>query len=366
MNWILRNGGGLRVVAALTLMFLGALSPEGRSRAAELSLDFSKYPIGAPPAEFRATLSGGGPPPEWRVLQVDAPAPIATSTSTTGAPLRYAETVLAQTSTDPTDERFPLLVYQPEVFADFTATLRFRTMAGKVERMAGLAFRLQDERNYYVIRASSLGNNLRFYKFVDGVRTDPLGPEIKIPSGEWHTLEITCKGNAIYSRLDGQEGIPMITDPSFAKGRLALWTKSDSVSHFGRLDVRYDLVKTLPQRLVDRVREKYPRLLGVAIYAKDGDQVKALAASDAATVGKPGADAEVQALADGKVFAGLAKEGSEAVFPLRDRNGDPIFAVRFRMRSFPGQTDANAAARGRPMADDLEQVVRAADREELR
>lgn len=361
--WVGRRLGKL---AGFLGVILGlALFSGVRVRSAELALDFSRYAPGAPPAEFRPALTGGGAAPEWRVLQVEAPAPISSSTATSAvsSPIRYTETVVAQTSEDATDERFPLLVYEPEVFADFTATLRFRTVGGKAERMAGLAFRLQDERNYYVIRASSLGNNLRFYKFVDGVRTDPIGPELKISVGEWHTLEVTCKGNAIFCRLDDREGIPMLTDPSFSRGKLALWTKSDSVSHFGRLQVRYDLVKTLPQRLVDRAREKYPRLLGVTVYAKSEGVVKAVASSEAERLESVGVEAESRALEDGTVSAVSGREGAVAVYPLRDRNGDPVFAVRFRLRTFAGQTESNVAARGRPMADYLEELVRVADRE---
>src|SRR5690606_19275206 len=124
-----------------------------------------------------------------------------------------------------------------------------------------------DPTNYYVIRASSLGNTLRFYKFVNGVRSNPIGPEIPIPSGEWHTLEVTCRGNTIRCRLNDREVMPELQDSSFTRGRLALWTKSDSVSHFASLTVRYDPVVTLPERLVRKAMERYPRLHEVTVYA---------------------------------------------------------------------------------------------------
>ena len=43
---------------------------------------------------------------------------------------------------------------------------------------AGVAFRYQDPKNYYVVRASALGGNVRFYKFVNGVRSDPLAADL--------------------------------------------------------------------------------------------------------------------------------------------------------------------------------------------
>lgn len=335
---------------------IGALVP---SDAAQLKLVFGSLPPGAPPATFRSAVGGGGRASEWKVMQVETKSALPALNPDVQPTNR--QTVIAQVSTDATDERFPLLIYEPEVFADFTATLRFQTMGGRVERMAGLAFRLQDERNYYVIRASSLGNSFRFYKFVQGVRSEPVGPEIRIPTGDWHTLEVRCKGNTIRCRLNGADVIPELTDQSFTRGKLALWTKSDSVSYFSSLEVDYDVVKTLPQRLVDRAREQYPRLLGITVYAREGDRITAMASSDPALVGQAGTASEALALDKGKIAAGVGGDHAAGVLPVRDRNGEPLFAVRLKLRTFTGQTDANAAARGKVIADGLQELVAAAD-----
>ena len=343
----------------LALGLVALLGSLAGARAAELSLDFSGQPDGPPPAQFRPALTGGGAPPDWRIVNVDAPSALPALPGQ--APPMTRESVLAQLSEDRTDERFPLLIYQPEVFGDFTATLRFRTVSGRTEQMAGLAFRLVDERNYYVIRVSSLGNNVRFYKFVDGVRSEPIGPAVKVPLGDWHTLQVICKGNSIRALLDDKEVIPTLTDQSFVRGKLALWTKSDAVSHFAKLRIEYDLVRTLPQRLVEKARDEYPRLLAVTVYAREDGVAKSVASTEPSLVGKPGTDAEEMALKDGKASAGTAKDHCIAVFPLRDRNGDPLFALRLKMRTFGGQTESNVAARGRLIADELETLVRAAD-----
>lgn len=353
-----RAARGLRTAACLLVAAFVSLETP-KAAAAELVLDFGTLAPGTPPSTFRPALTGGGPPPQWQVLQVDAPSALPAFPDRPKGTTR--ETVIAQVSQDPTDERFPLLIYEKEEFGDFTAVLRFRTVSGRVERMAGLAFRLRDERNYYVVRASSLGNSLRFYKFVDGVRSEPIGPEMRIPAGEWHSLEVTCKGNTILCRLDGHDGIPLLTDTSFVRGKLALWTKSDSVSHFGGLRVTYDLVKTVPQRLVDRAMERYPKLLGVTVFARVDGRTVAVASSAADEVGQAGGAAEEKALAEGLIQAGAAAGSSSALYPLRDRNGDPLFAVRLKLRTFPGQTEANVASRGKPIVDHLESLVRAAE-----
>lgn len=335
------------------------------SRAADLLLDFATLPTGAPPSHFRPALTGRGPAPDWKIIQVASTSALPALIDATAA--ARSQTVMAQLSTDATDERFPLLVYTAEEFADFTATLKFRTVSGRTERMAGLAFRLRDPNNYYVIRASSLGNTLRFYKFVDGVRSEPIGVDLPIPAGEWHSLEVSARGNHIQCRLDGREVMPMLTDTSFTRGHLALWTKSDSISHFASLQVTYDLLKTLPQRLVERAMEKFPRLLEVSVYARQDGNTLCMASTDPAQVGRPpaGKAMENQALDDGVVSAGVQGGTASTIFPLRDRNGDPLFAVRLKLKSFAGQTEANAASRGRPVSEELEQMVRAAERGDL-
>lgn len=354
----LLNPGSLTLLSG-AIALLCFLAPAAATRAAELVLDFSRLVPGPLPDIYRPALTGGGPSPDWRIIQVataNTLPPLLASASTNAS-----ETVIAQLSEDPTDERFPLLIYDKDSFSDFTATLKVRAVKGRVEQMAGLAFRLQDERNYYVVRASSLGNSFRFYKFVGGVRSDPIGPEIRIPAGEWHTIQVICQGNSIRCRLNERDAIPPLTDTSFTSGKLALWTKSDSVSHFGNLRVTFEAVKTLPQRLVDGAMDRYPRLLGVTVFALDGNQPRAMASTDASEIGKPGTDNEAKTLQDGTILAGTAREHSSALFPVRDRNGDPLFAVRLKMRSFAGQTDSNVAARARPIIAYLEELVGAAD-----
>lgn len=344
-------------LAALALAL--ALFP---APAAERILDFSRLSPGAPLTDFRSALNGGGPPPDWRLVRTEVPSGFPALGD--GPPEVSHQTVLAQLSEDPTDERFPLLIFEPEVFADFTATLRFRTMGGRTAQMAGLAFRLQDENNFYVLRASSLGNTLRFYKVVGGIRSDPIGPEIRIPAGTWHTLEVRCRGNTIQCLFNGEEVIPLLNDSSFSQGRLALWTKSDSVSQFSSLRIEYDVVRTLPRRLVEGAMQRYPRLLGIIVYAREDGSVAAVAASDPELLERPPTDSEIQALETGQIAAGSAPSHAAAVFPLRDRNGDPLFAVHLRMRTFKGQTQDNVAARGRLVMGYLDTLVRSADRSE--
>ena len=152
--------------------------------------------------------------------------------------------------------------------------------------MAGVAFRIQDEKNFYVLRASSLGNNFRFYKIVNGERGPLFGPEIPIPTNIWHELSIECKGTQIRCFLNGNQAIPTLTDTSFTAGKIAFWTKSDSVSYFCDTRIVYTPREPLAQVIVRDTVKKYPRLLGLKIYVPGSDpKAPRLAARWSATHG---------------------------------------------------------------------------------
>lgn len=334
-------------LAQTCLVLLSAWS----AMAAERVFDFSKEKLDTPPPSFRSALLGAGKPGDWRVILDE----------TAGdAPAGGKRAVLAQLSRDPTDEHFPLLILDDEVFGDFTLTTRFKTVGGAIEQMAGIAFRIQDDKNFYVVRASSLGNNLRFYRVSEGLRDNPIGPDIQVPKGVWHELAIECRGNRIRLRLNGKEAMPELTDNSFSEGKIAFWTKSDSVSYFSDLKISYTPREYLAQALVRELMRKYPRLLGIKIFCTTtrNPELRIVASNDPKDLNQPAAKVEKDCIAKNACFYGKGGKKTLVTMPLHDRNGDPIAAVRLTMESFPGQTEQNAVARALPIVNGIEPRVR--------
>jgi hypothetical protein len=61
---------------------------------------------------------------------------------------------------------------------------------------------------------------------------------VKVPSGQWQELRLTARANRFEVFLDGKS-LYGVTDSTFsAPGRVALWTKADSVTYFD--DLRID------------------------------------------------------------------------------------------------------------------------------
>jgi hypothetical protein len=323
--------------------------------AAEHRFDFSAVGENQTPPGFRSVVTGLGKPGDWQVILEEVP-PLMQPLSP-AAPSVARKPVLAQLSQDPTDEHFPLLIYDGETITDFTLTTRFKTVKGVEERMAGIAFRIQNPTNYYVVRASSLGNNLRFYKVLNGKRGPLLGPEVPVPSDVWHELTVECKGNAIRCLLNGKELIAAsdAVNP-FTSGKIGFWTKSDSVSYFADAKLVYKPHEPPAQGLVREMLKKYPRLLGLQIYVL-GDDPKTprlLASKNTNEVSRIGGKVEQDVIQQGTPYYGKEKEYVSVVLPLRDRNGDPVAAVRVIMKTFAGQTEQNAFARAQPIVQEMQ------------
>ncbi|NOJ42770.1 hypothetical protein [Bradyrhizobium australiense] len=88
---------------------------------------------GSPPAGFSFARTGQGRKGEWTVTP--------DKTSSAGQ-------TIEQTSTDCTDYRFPLAVYESLSAANVDVEIRFKAVAGKTDQAAGVAVRLQDADNY--------------------------------------------------------------------------------------------------------------------------------------------------------------------------------------------------------------------------
>jgi len=314
------------------------------ANAAEKVFEFDAALAGKIPPGFTNVLLGGGPLGDWRIVMEEL-APLLPRLSDK-APVVTRRPVLAQLSTEATDERFPILFFTGEAFRDFQLTTRFKLVSGKLEQMAGIVFRATDARNFYVIRASGLGRNIRFYKVVNGVRGESIGHEVELKPGEWHELQIDCRAKQISCSLDGREALPTVIDNTFTNGMIGFWTKSDSVSYFADTHITYKPRIPFAQTMVSDTLAKQTRLKGLRIYARDeAGNPKVLASKVADEVGIPGGKTETDTLATGTVFCGRSKESALVVAPLRDRNGEPMAAVWLEMESFRGQTEQNAVAR---------------------
>ena len=204
-----------------------ALAPEPAAPVQQpgktLVYNFDNMQPGPLPATFSTALTGGGPPPAWEI-RADETAP-------------SRPNVLAQTSKDQTDYRFPMAVSNEGAFKDLELRVKFKPVSGKIDQAGGLVLRYKDANNYYILRANALENNFRLYHVVNGKRVQFAGANTTVTSGQWHELSLTCVGNRFTCSFDGKQLI-QATDGTFKDaGKIGVWTKADSVTYFDDLSV---------------------------------------------------------------------------------------------------------------------------------
>jgi hypothetical protein len=121
----------------------------------QLVYNFDGDAPGQMPGKFHSAKTGGGTTEKWSIV-ADPAAP-------------SKPNVIAQTSTDQTDYRFPLLISDEGSFRDLDLSVRFKAVSGSVDRAGGLVFRLRDPNNYYIVRANALEDNYRLYHVLSTV-----------------------------------------------------------------------------------------------------------------------------------------------------------------------------------------------------
>src|SRR5260370_3285868 len=131
----------------------------------QLIHNFDSDSVGQLPAKFHSARTGQGSESTWAVI-ADPTAP-------------SKPNVVAQTSTDKTDYRFPLLIADERSFRDLDLSVKFKAVSGRVDQAGGLIFRLKDPNNYYIVRANALENNYRRYHVANGRSSQFSDPDLQ-------------------------------------------------------------------------------------------------------------------------------------------------------------------------------------------
>src|SRR5215469_9322348 len=143
----------------LTAMFASSAVAAAQT-GGPISVDLTAAGPEGTPAQFTFSRTGEGENGRWTLV---------------GDPTADNGRALAQLSTERTDYRFPLAIYQPYSGTDLEVSARFKPVAGAVDQAGGIAVRLLTPDDYYIARANALEDNVRFYKVVKGRRQQLAG-----------------------------------------------------------------------------------------------------------------------------------------------------------------------------------------------
>ncbi len=218
------RGGIHRLGLVLCLLILGPSQGETRTPAPTQAggetvfHNFEGDVASKPPTNFRLVRTGRGSDGIWVVMR-DPTAP-------------SKPNVLAQTSTDRTDYRFPLAILDEGSYQNVDVSVKFKAVSGSVDQAGGVVFRYQDANNYYVVRANALEDNYRLYRVVGGRRQQFAGANFRVTPNQWHMLRVEAVGDQIRCYYDGELKITASEETFKEPGKVGLWTKADSVTYF--------------------------------------------------------------------------------------------------------------------------------------
>jgi len=333
----------LALVATLIATFASAQSPKR-------TWNFDQDPVGKLPLNFTSALTGQGTIGQWAVMKDEsAPSP---------------PNVLAQTSTDPTDYRFPLAIVEDSNYKDLALSVKFKTISGKVDQGAGLVFRLKDKDNYYITRANALEDNFRLYHVIRGRRVQFAGANFKVTSNAWHEIKVEARGDEFKCFYDGALKFTAKDDTFKEPGKIGLWTKADSVIHFDDLMVE-DLGSAtssmpqgeiLAQKLVDDLTAKHPGLVRVAMHLTplNRSDIIIVACNITARIGKKSDPEDLTAMRTGKAVV-LERGGNfDVTLPMRTASGKVIGALGLTFKPQANEQEPAAVERAKKMASELE------------
>jgi len=185
---------------------------------------FDESAPGTLPEAFAVgTLFDGRPAGEWKILITNR--------------AKSASQVLAQVGSKGEDHAYKLVLLNGTTSSNVDIEVSFLPVSGKADLGGGLIWRARDDRNYYLLRASAVEQNIRLYRVVKGTRHLVKSHNRSIGQSSWHTLRVIQRGCEMQIRYD-DEPLFQLCEQTFDRGRIGLWTKSDALTYFDDLHLR--------------------------------------------------------------------------------------------------------------------------------
>lgn len=323
------------------------------AQSGERKWNFDNDVEGKPPAGFSFARTGQGSDGQWTVKKDES------------APSK--PNVLAQTSQDKTDYRFPLAIAEGTNYKDVALTVKFKTISGEVDQGAGLVFRFQDKDNYYIVRANALEDNFRIYHVVKGRRVQFAGANFKVTPHEWHTIRVEARGNEFRCFYDGQLRITAKDETFQNAGKIGLWTKADSVIYFDDLtaeEASGAKGKIFAQKLVEELVAQHGDLVRVGLHLTPPNRTENIivASNVSEKIGKKSDQEDLKAIQTGKPVVLREDDNFDVTLPLHDASGKVIGAIGLTFKPRGSEQESSAVQRARRMAREVESKIPSAGR----
>jgi len=194
---LVQIGGSVLLTAALSGASSGASSSQ--------SWSFDANAPDTLPADFEVgTLFDGRAAGEWKVVQTEK--------------ANSAPHVLGQLQGKGAEHAYKIVLVNRTHSADRDLRVSVLPIEGKADMGGGLIWRAADDRNYYLVRANPLEQNLRLYRVVEGVQHILHNYDTIIDIRKWHTLRVIARGCHMQVVFDEKQALELC-DSTFRQGR---------------------------------------------------------------------------------------------------------------------------------------------------
>lgn len=190
------------------------------------AVNFDNQKPGSMPAHWTSTATRPARTPDWEI-RPDKSAPTRPN-------------VLQQLSTTPGDSEFPLAIFDKVICRDGDLSVKFKVEAEPRRiKAAGIVWRYQDERNYYLLRFSVDERNIALFRVQDGqMHAIPGAVSHDLKTGQWYVAKVMYRGSH-FRVLFGNRQLFEANDESLVTpGKTGLWTRAGTVASFD--DFRLD------------------------------------------------------------------------------------------------------------------------------
>jgi len=199
-----------------------------------ITVNFDNLKPGTLPPFWTATATRPLETPRWEVRR-DATAP-------------SRPNVFAQMSTLTNNTEFPLAVFDKVICRDGDLSVKFK-IAPSTRRVktAGIVWRYQDPRNYYLLDFSADEENIALFHVENGqLHPVPVlggkpgnsGVSHDLRTGQWYVAKVIFRADHFRVLFGNRQLFDAVDDTLTAPGKTGLWTRGGTVASFD--DFRID------------------------------------------------------------------------------------------------------------------------------
>ena len=236
--------------------------------AADIHVDLGRETVGRPPATFEPivgtwVVAQDGPD---KVIRIDG-TPWKAAQDSPSRLLVESARRLYGTSNEELMDNAKQFAYYPvallrglDEFSNGTLAVKFKTIAGELDRASGILFNVKPNGDWLAVRYNDTENNVALWEFHAGIRRgvrfSDRAHKFMLDRAAWHELKLVVEEANLKAYLDGalaleytlgsapgpgRNGAPPNPDlfpennavlrPPVA-GKVGLWAKTDSTSYF--------------------------------------------------------------------------------------------------------------------------------------